>query len=321
MQDQISAPPPLTIRDDLGDALRPLPGAIFAVVDGAHFDDLPARMRAVGLEALPLYADEIDLPNMSQGPHLVACPNGYAIEQVRDVCSGAPAVVWWAWPDEGEGTAHAIQSHLRRLNLVEIPAMRAEAIVGTRPIGAVDRSAKFETVIFRHGDPHVMDLLLPVLKPKQLAQLFGRAHAMVLDAPGMEAVTRADNPGDSDPTAFGRLRLSKKQYDELAGVHGRGLRRRAVRELAHKFTDTPAAGREARVTAAYDRAESYGCLTRSQIWEFLALDQKFGAGFEFHKGHERVLEALQTRDASPEERLWRAEMELGFVRDHGHSHD
>lgn len=310
----------LVIKDELGDVLRVLPGKVFAVIDGAHFDDLPGRIKAVGLKAVPLYLDEIDVPNLSQGPHLVECASGYAIEQVRDVCAGVPAVVWWSWPDQGEETEQNIHRHLRRLNLVEIPTNRADAIVGTRPIGAVDRSASFETVIFRHGDPHVMQLLVPILDAGQSAQLFGQAAAIVMDAPGMEDVQRADNPDPGAKASFGRLRLSSAQYDELAGVHGRGLRRRAIQELAGKLTETPVAEREARIVDAYERAESYGCLTRTQIWEFLALDRKHGARFEHHTGNERVLEALKMPDASPEERLWRAEMELGFASGHGHSH-
>ena len=38
MSDTISAPP---TRDALGAVLRRLPGQVFAVIDGAHFDDLP----------------------------------------------------------------------------------------------------------------------------------------------------------------------------------------------------------------------------------------------------------------------------------------
>ncbi|MCO6381226.1 DUF4123 domain-containing protein [Oceanicola sp. 502str15] len=300
-------------KDQLGSLLRRLPGQIFAVIDGAHFDDLPGRIRDVGLEALPLFTDEIDLPALGRGPHLVACPNLFAVEQVTDVCAGVPAVVWWDWPDQGEKTAGNIYAHLRRLNLVEIPANRAEPIVGRRQVGAVDRGAGWETVLFRHGDPNVMSLLIPVLDEEQRGQLFGAALSVAMQPPGRE-VTHTANPSHNAPPGFGRLRLRSAQYDELAGQHGRGLRRRAVLELSDAMPGRTAEEREARVAAAYDRAESFGCMTLDQIWEFIHLDSRWGAKFELAKGHEKVLEALKMPDASAEERLWRAEMELGFAK-------
>ena len=313
MNDEISAPP---TKDSMGAVLRRLPGQVFAVIDGAHFDNLPARINKVGLKALPLFEDEIDLPSLAQGPHLVSCPNGYAIEQVRDVCSGAPAVVWWAWPKQ-DAAEDAIYSHLRRLNLVEIPSHRADAIVGTRRIGAVDRSSPTETVIFRHGDPHVMSLLLPILDPVQLAQVFGGALAMAMYATGMEQISLVPNPDPLAASGFGRLELSSSQYDELAGVYGRGLRRRAVYEFVHQMREPDVKERELRVLDAYDRAEAYGCASMTQIWEFIALDRRYGPRFEMQEGAERVLDALRLPDASPEERLWRAEMELDFIAGRG----
>ncbi|SIN81114.1 DUF4123 domain-containing protein [Vannielia litorea] len=300
-------------KDHLGSLLRRLQGRIFAVIDGAHFDDLPGRIRDVGLEALPLFTDEIDLPALGRGPHLVACPNLFAVEQVTDVCAGVPAVVWWDWPDQGVKTADNIFAHLRRLNLVEIPANRAEPIIGRRQVGAVDRSAGWETVLFRHGDPNVMSLLIPVLDEAQRGQLFGAALSVAMQPPGGE-VTHTTNPSHNAPPGFGRLRLSAAQYDELAGHHGRGLRRRAINELAADMPGRTPEERAARVADAYDRAESFGCMTLDQIWEFIHLDKRWGARFEQAKGHEKVLEALRMADASAEERLWRAEMELGFAK-------
>lgn len=302
-----------TPRDQLGSLLRTLPGKLFAVVDGAHFDDLPGRIRDVGLTALPLFSDEIDLPDLGRGPHLVACPNLFAVEQVTDVCAGVPAVVWWDWPDQGARTADNIYAHLRRLNLVEIPANRAEPIVGRRQVGAVDRASGWETVVFRHGDPNVMALLLPVLDDAQRAHLFGATRSVAMQPPGRE-VSHVRNPSHNATPGFGRLRLTAPQYDELAGVHGRGLRRRAVHELGPEMPERTEEAREARVTDAYDRAESYGCMTLDQIWEFIQLDRRWGRRFELQEGHEKVREALLMPDTSAEERLWRAELELGFAR-------
>ncbi|MDF1871469.1 hypothetical protein [Vannielia sp.] len=304
---------PAVPTDALGSLLRRLPGRIFAVVDGAHFDDLPGRIRDVGLNALPLFADEIDLPALGRGPHLVACANLFAVEQVCDVVAGAPAVVWWDWPDQGARTQDNIYAHLRRLNMVEIPQGRAEPIVGRRQVGAVDRASGRETVLFRHGDPNVMSMLIPVLEENQRGRLFGAALSVAMQPPGRE-VTHTRNPSHNAPPEFGRLSLSAAQYDELAGVHGRGLRRRAVYELGPDMPEPTPEAREDRVVDAYDRAESYGCMTLAQIWEFIALDRRWGRRFELKTGHERVLDALQMLDATPEERLFRAEQELEFAK-------
>ena len=79
--------------DKLGLLLRRMKGHIFAVLDGAHFDRLPERLSHTRLDYLPLYIDEIDMPLIDDGPHLVACPNMFAVEQVRDVSAGAPSAV------------------------------------------------------------------------------------------------------------------------------------------------------------------------------------------------------------------------------------
>lgn len=311
----------LRIDDKLGDVLRRQPGQLHAVIDGAYFGNLPERLALAGIQGAPLYMDETELPAPARGPHLVLCPSIFAMEQVRDVCGGLPATVWWAWPHGSE----ALWRHLKRLNLVEIPAHRDEPIVGRRQIGAINRAAKTETVVFRHGDPHVIRLLMPILSPVQKALLFGGAAAIIADTGESDPPLVARNPAPSQPAPFGRLHLSDAQHDELSGIYGRGLRRRAVNEFRARATvsdqvlmndadleriSLPTAER---ITRAYDRAERYGCVTKAQIWEFITLDLRYGEGFELAEGCEKVRAALTLRDSSPEERLSRAEMELDFL--------
>ena len=106
----------------------------------------------------------------------------------------AAACPWWAWPHGSE----ALWRHLKRLNLVEIPAHRDEPIVGRRQIGAINRAAKTETVVFRHGDPHVIRLLMPILSPVQKALLFGGAAAIIADRWWRATRRQANRPRSGD---------------------------------------------------------------------------------------------------------------------------
>ena len=117
-------------EDKLGLLLRRMSGHLFAVLDGGHFDRLPERLAHTTLEYAALYIDEIDMPSIDTGPHLVACPTLFAVEQVRDVTAGAPSVVWWGWHEGGREGQRSITGHLRRLNLMDVPE---GAETGTTP--------------------------------------------------------------------------------------------------------------------------------------------------------------------------------------------
>lgn len=301
-------------EDKLGLLLRQLPGQVYAVLDGAHFDRLPERLRHTRLDYLPLYMDEIDMPQLDAGPHLVACPNMFAIEQVRDVTAGAPSVVWWGWPLKGREGMQRMQGHLRRLNLMDVPE---GAETGTTPrYGDIHAPGSAEPVLFRHADPDVFASILPQLAPIQQAQLFGGAYAVVVERlTGIPAMLR--NQSFGQPVPSGRLSLTVPQYAGLASAYGAALRRRAVFEFRHGLSARDKAARAERVRNAIDRAEGYGCATKEQVWDFIGMDLRFGARFELRPQCARVLEQLQNPDISPGERLFRAEQEMLFLERHG----
>ena len=304
-------------QDELGQVLRRMPGRLFAVMDGAQFDDLPGRLRAVGLEYFPLYVDEIDAPQLSSGPHLVVCRSGWAIEQVRDVAAGAPTVVWWAWPDTGGDSEARIYRHLRRLNLMDVPWD-----VNTEVAGVSHRSGDYqgiggaEPVLFRHADAEVVAALLQVLAPVQRARFFGGALAVVAEPPSHQGVMHVANPKPEAPVPFGRLRLSRPQYGRLAAAYGAAMRRRACLEFCGELSG-PQDARTARIVDAVDRAEHYGCATQAQVWDFIRLDLRYGARFELQPKYSGVLRELRDFSVSPAERLFRAWQELGFAERHG----
>ena len=79
------------------DALRQLPGEIFAVVEGAHFDDAPAELKARGLTGRPLYVEGEKDEDVASGPHLVRVRNLYALEKLLTMIGDKPAAVFWSW--------------------------------------------------------------------------------------------------------------------------------------------------------------------------------------------------------------------------------
>lgn len=165
-------------RARLSDTLRRTPRDVFAVVDGAHFDDLPSEIRAFGLTSRALYHDAADAAGIAAGPHLVPVPDDTAIDNVVAFVGDRPAAVFWSWPD-GED---ALYRHLRKLNRVEIP-------LDTGAYGPEE----FEPVLFRHADPNVLAAVLPILELEQFGELLGAARGLVMVAPdlgGLKIVPR-----------------------------------------------------------------------------------------------------------------------------------
>jgi hypothetical protein len=305
---------PVIFEDKLGILLRRLPGHIYAVLDGAHFDDLSGRLRQTSLRSRALYVDEIDMPRIDSGPHLIDCTSNFAVEQVRDVTADAPSVVWWGWHTGGLEGMRSITGHLRRLNLMDVPE---GAETGTTPrYGDIHAPGSAEPVLFRHADPDVIASILPELSPIQRAQLFGGAHAIIADPAAAEPVMLS-NLAFGRPAPGGRLSLSVAQYSGLSRAYGVALRRRAVFEFRAGLSAREKASRAERVRDAIDRAESYGCATKEQVWDFIRLDLRHGVRFELAPARQGVLEQLRNDEVSPGERLFRAEQELAFLERHG----
>ncbi len=192
------------------DALESVPGTKFAVIDAAHFDDLQSALKSLSLPFTPLYLDERDENALAAGPHLVPLADRDAAKAIAALCADKPAVVWWVWPDEGEATQGNLVRHLRGINMAEIPvdrydagpaqpgddggtaaalaAAKAEAEAHGHAHDGHDHGhdhppfippVRYELVLFRHADPNVMAMLLPLLDAGQVSRLFGKANGLV----------------------------------------------------------------------------------------------------------------------------------------------
>lgn len=98
-------PPP-----GLDAAVRALPRPVFAVCDGAAYDDLPAALRAAGLWPRSLFLEVPQREAARAGPWLVPL----AVDRWRDdiaevlgVLGTGARAVFWAWPTRGRASTPA----------------------------------------------------------------------------------------------------------------------------------------------------------------------------------------------------------------------
>ncbi|MCW3845706.1 DUF4123 domain-containing protein [Sphingomonas sp. LB-2] len=188
------------------EAVTALPGAWYAVADGGHFDDLPAMLTARELVNVPLYLEAANHEGVRAGPHLVALYSRAQVAALIALTEGKPALAFWSWP----GPLDAIRRHLRGLNLAEIPNERR----------AAPDDAAYETVLFRHWDPNVLAVTLPVLTVEQRSRFLGDAAGLAFDANEYAGVTVAMRPEGLPGKPRGMLRF---EVGQIEGITARRL--------------------------------------------------------------------------------------------------
>lgn len=239
------------------DAVTSLLPAHFAVIDGAHFDDLPGALAAARLPVIPLYLEASDGPGVAAGPHLVPADSSDAAQRLMDIAGDLPALVFWSWP----GTTETLRRHLRGINLAEIPE---------------NDGAGYEAVLFRHWDPNVLAVTLPVLTREQQSRFLGQANGLAYDANEHGGVVLAGRPdGLPPPRTSELLRFSPEQ---MAGItEGRmvaSFRRIAayLREVAPEHTARMDDSTLLRQISRFEvEAQGLGLTTEQDIgrWAFL----------------------------------------------------
>ncbi|AKI00504.1 protein of unknown function (DUF4123) [Hoeflea sp. IMCC20628] len=225
--------------EELIKILDGIEGRRYAVVDAAHFDNLQDLLNEVGLPFHPLYLDEKDPSPDTEiaGPHLVELPTRGSARKLIALADGKPAIVWWVWPERGDGTTDEIYRHLRRLNVVEIPEENVapdmpdeeEDSAGTLDAAGEKNGARdhgdhgpppagpqrYELVIFRHGDPSVMAMLLPLLDAALVSRLFGDANYIVVDQGNLASFPRPQFLPEKPRGWFRIERVEYRQIEEL----------------------------------------------------------------------------------------------------------
>ena len=236
------------VKVKLSDATAPL----YAVLDGAKFEDLPSLLFDNDFSHKPLYhntGSELREVEMTV-PHLVRFDtwkyweNDLSSAQRLDALLGLmedlSAAVFW----EYEGEVKYLFRHLRTINYVMIPR-DADTPPMPDPLDpegdTFGNTNTHQQVLFRHADANVMAQVLPVLSSKQLSRFMGPARAVIF-APNAEwrleeTVIRVDNPKDTYNTTH-PLKLSQSEMDMIERRRIEVRRWRTVAFLKQDFDDT-----------------------------------------------------------------------------------
>lgn len=277
---------------ELRAAAATMPRAWFAVTDGAHFDDLPALLDRAGLRGHPLYLEAGDPAGVRAGPYLLSLADQREIAVLIELAADKPALAFWSWP----GPLETLRRHLRGLNLCEIP--------NENRAGPDD--PEYETVLFRHWDPNVLAVTLPVLTPEQQSRFLGDSAGVVFDATEHGGVIIAPRPDPLPPQPVGMLRFEPEQVAGMTSGRILASHRRIasyVREAAPEQT----ARTDDRVLldaiGRYDHeARELGLAKESDIarWSFL---QVISGGDLFTDVHVREVFNADDTPLGPTERM------------------
>ena len=214
---------------DSGDALltaaaHDMPPPVFAAVDGAQFDDLPALLKDAGLSFRSLFLGVADAESEKAGPWFVDVNMTRSMNAFLALVGDQPAAVFWSCP-AGES---ALYRHLRMLNEAIVPLPRGDA--PERAAGAARPASDYRDarVLFRHWDPRVLVDVLPVLDEAQFARVLGPAALVMIPREGGGAPFTAPAVDASLIAPQGPLRMRAEQLDAISDRRAAQSRRRIV---------------------------------------------------------------------------------------------
>jgi hypothetical protein len=202
----LDTPPADIIAQTFAATLDTMPGPLFAVLDGGHFDDLEDQLSDAGIPSRSLFLKGGDEAVRRDGPWLVALSDRRARDHISALALERPCAVFWSCAS-GE---QALWRHLRTINEVMIHDARY-------PLndGSPGRPVKYERVLLRHWDPNVLAPIVPLLDAAQLAQLFGPAQAIFINATTKGGVMQFQRPADLPRAPAGMLTIRPQQLAAL----------------------------------------------------------------------------------------------------------
>jgi len=160
---------------------------VYAVMDGAFFKNIAAKLRDAGLARRALYRYDGDYSVVMGGPWLIdpyrqnnSSPemgNESGEQSVLELASRFEAILQLAadtsglvfWCGDASLTENTLYDHLRRLNQIEVPKNYSE----NHESGS---TGGYELVTFRHADANVMAQVLPALDASQQSRLLGSCN-------------------------------------------------------------------------------------------------------------------------------------------------
>ena len=191
---------------------RLAPG-LFAVVDGAHWSNVRAELFQLRFFVRSLYSGAGTDTELA-GPWMVGLPQIEDASRLAAWVGEKPAVVFWSAESEG-----ILWHHLRTLNQARVDR-----------IDASNRCS--DVVMFRHWDPRVLSVVLPLFEEAQHAQVLGPAKGAVFYDPpnqGGDGIRRLVRPEQAERTRpRGRLHVRAEQVEQMA----ESMARRSQRKIS-----------------------------------------------------------------------------------------
>lgn len=294
---------------------------VFAVLDGAQFDNLPQELMLGDFVSRPLYLDRGD-NNPEQiitAPHMVWLDERpekitgrspkETIPALMTLIANRPAAVFWQCP----AGAEALYKHLRGINMVYLPRD------GLAEADRLATANDFEPALLRHADANVIAQLVPSACPQDLARMFGPASTIVASADqawsNSHGYLAAPRPERLPRAIDGIWRISPVTIEAMEQYREACLRKKAVADFhGNSVSVEYSKERQRQVLATFDRALSYGLEEMKDIWDLISLDLKYGQVFENRPEFAEALYELMNRNQAPASRIHYARLACENVR-------
>ncbi|MGX9935620.1 DUF4123 domain-containing protein [Advenella kashmirensis] len=225
---------------------------VYAVMDGAFFQNIAAKLRDAGLARRSLYRYGGDYSVVMGGPWLIdpyqqensgnlsiETGNVSNEQRITEITSRFEAILQLAadtsglvfWVGDASLTEAALYDHLRRLNQIEVPKSSSESNESAN-------SGGYELVTFRHADANVMAQVLPSLEASQLSRLFGSCRQIFFkpEPDWSKSAMRMVRPDDLPEPPGGPLRWTPQTICAIEGMRFNWLTTRTMKYL-HKVAD------------------------------------------------------------------------------------
>ncbi|WP_414834317.1 hypothetical protein [Afifella sp. YEN Y35] len=247
-------------------ALLETGAGLFAVLDGAQFDDLPAALFEGDFVYRSLYLDRGDgtVDRLRTAPQLVwldrdrnskerdnashpSSVDPEILDRLLDLLAERPAVVFWQC-DIGD----RLYRHLRGINKILFPrSAHTDRGKSDEPhplstaAGRERPASPHELLVFRHADANVMAQVLPSLSSANVARILGPADQVLFaaDADWAERPMRLKRSDELLPAPSGPLKLSPREVEAIGFRRAAALRSKRIRLLRRTspslFDDVP----------------------------------------------------------------------------------
>jgi len=220
---------------------------VFAVLDGAQFDNLPKALFDGDFLSRPLYLDRGD-NNPEQiitAPHMVTLDErsekvtgrSYedTLEALLELINDKPAAVFWQCPKG----ADALYKHLRSINMVLYP--KAALDDWEEPEQETDDGSSLPApdthtmVLFRHADANVIAQTLFALNAKELSRFLGTSSLITLkpdnDWGKGHKYFKLSKPDNLPSAPRGFLRLSDETVVRMGDIRFERIKVRLAKYL------------------------------------------------------------------------------------------